>query len=252
MFCVLRVEKRRSKFRDALRLFRGDEYELKTIPVLRSAPFYELTVRVGKRGVDWQRVCSIAGKCAGKLVLTSEIELPPVKAVARFEGNLLFDKMVRNTFLHILRCDYLKNSGITVCVYDQKGSYTDFVKELSPFVRELVIVTKNKKAYGELCDEIIGSVGVCPIVCDSCPGAQVRIFPEKALMESDNVRIKLDKSQDFTPPDEYAYLLPDGAYSYDFFSALYELCGAFALGDMIFDTVNVNMEKKPVTMVCFS
>ena len=64
--------------------------------------------------------------------------------------------------------------------------------------------------------------------------------------ENDNININISSGVDFSVPAIYENLLPEGICKYDFYSALYELCGVFSLGESVFDTIMVNNEKKRV------
>ena len=64
--------------------------------------------------------------------------------------------------------------------------------------------------------------------------------------------INISAGVDFSVPEIYEKLLPVGINKYDFYSALYELCGVFSLGESVFDTIMVNNEKKLVQDIHFS
>ncbi len=60
-----------------------------------------------------------------------------------------------------------------------------------------------------------------------------------------NSKIEFDKN-DFSLPDYYLKLIPNGVEKYKFASALYELCGAFSLDKAHFNSVIINGEKKSI------
>ncbi len=62
----------------------------------------------------------------------------------------------------------------------------------------------------------------------------------------------IENGDDFTVPEIYNYLKPNEINKYDFYSALYELCGVFLLADCVFETISINNEKKSVVDIHFS
>ena len=72
------------------------------------------------------------------------------------------------------------------------------------------------------------------------------------IRDFDKQNINISSGDDFTVPEIYEKLLQDGANKYEFYSAVYELCGVFSLGESIFDTIIVDNEKKRVKDIHFS
>ena len=104
MFCVLNIQQRERNLIERLfGKFRKNEYVLKTVPVFKGAPFYELSAVVGQNGVDWDYIVRAVGKCALRLVLSPEIEMPQNKYVGAFKSNILYEMMMQNPFKNILK-----------------------------------------------------------------------------------------------------------------------------------------------------
>ena len=104
MFCLLKISERRDNLKE--KIFGGfirDTYELKTIPVFKGAPFYKLEVTIGKKGVDWQQVTYFVGKCANRLLLDESINIDDIEDVGRYKNKVLYEKMMKNTFVRILK-----------------------------------------------------------------------------------------------------------------------------------------------------
>ena len=148
MFCVLELNYRKQTlFEKVFGNFFKDEYILSTIPVFKGAPFYLLQVCIGKRGIDWERVVMNVGKCASRLVVNSETEIPPNMNVGIYKSGKLYDKMMKTTFLHILETNIDKRNPLSVSVLDTKGEYSDFTQKLATFSSSVTIATSNKENY---------------------------------------------------------------------------------------------------------
>lgn len=247
MFCVLNVEKRPDTLRE--RLFGSlikDEYEAKMVPVFKAAPFYIMDVKVGKRGVDWDRIVYCAGKCARRLVLINHTELPPRNDMSAFKSNMLYREIMCNTFAEILK---KSNDKKTVAVIDNKGETANFLYKIAPLASALTVVTNSKEKYTGICDNIQQNCGLCTVIQSSPAEAQIKIDTERCVMTviGEKSCINISDGGDFTVPQIYQKLLPDNADKYTFFAALYELCGVFSLGECVFDTITVNNKKITLT-----
>lgn len=121
MFCILSVNRRKNSV--AERLFGGlmkDDYSLVTVPVIGGAPFYHLTVTAGKKGVDFERVIFEVGRCAQRLILDGDINLPNVKGIGEFDSDLLHKILIKNTASFILErlagnAEFIEEKGIIFC-----------------------------------------------------------------------------------------------------------------------------------------
>lgn len=243
MFCVLNVEKRPNTLREKLfGKFIKDEYNAKLVPVFKAAPFYTFNVKVGKRGVDWEKIIYIAGKCSRRLVLTNNTLLPPRNDMSQFQSDLLYREIMCNTFAEILK---KSNAQKSVLIIDNNGESANFLYKIAPFASTLTVVTNAKEKYNRVCDNIQQNCGLCTVLQSVPDEAQVKIDINRSAMtitgEKDCVNIT--QGCDFTVPEIYEKLLPANTDKYTFYAALYELCGVFSLGECIFETITVNNEK---------
>lgn len=255
MFCVLKINKRKQTVFE--KIFGGllkDEYNVSTIPVFKGAPFYLLEICIGKRGVDWEKVLLFVGKCASRLLVNCNLEIPDEMNIGMFKSKLLYDTMMENTFLNILKNNTDKHNLKTVSVLDEKAEHTDFVENLSSFSLTLSITTGEKEKYQNICNKIMERTGLCPTVLGEFADGEVKINTESNVMtvKHNGEFINISSGEDFSVPPIYENLLPEGVSKYSFYSALYELCGVFSLGECIFDTILVNNEKKNVQDIHFS
>ncbi len=252
MFYILDIKKRdNTLFEKLFGCFFRDEYDIQTIPVFKGAPFGVVSVTVGKRGVCWENVMEILGKCAQRLVVSDKIILPPNMNIGVFKSNILYDKMMKNSFVQILKNNHLEKHPLPISILDESGKNAEFTKELSNYAKTLSITTQNKEKYFHICDEITEETGMCPTVSENFADAFVKINTNENTMTV-NGYLNISNGLDFTVPEIYENLLPKGIDKYEFYSALYELCGVFSLGDMIFDYVIVNNEKKRLTSLSFT
>lgn len=255
MFCVLNVRSRENTFFERVfGCFIKDDYSIKTIPVLKCAPFFWLDATVGKNGVDWEAVEGMAGKCSRRLLLSGDIELPPNENIGIFKSDMLYKKLMQNTISEILKNNCQKKHPLRICLSDTKGEFASFAADVARYAEKLTVVTQNKAKYEKICSEIMEDTGLSVVLSSSVKYEKIFIDLDEMLMSVNlkNGVLKFSGGEDFSVPPIYEGLLPHGINKYDFYSALYELCGAFSIGECIFDTIFVNNEKKNVQTVHFS
>ena len=63
-------------------------------------------------------------------------------------------------------------------------------------------------------------------------------------INNNNQFLNITNGENIMVDDIYKKILPQNVNECDFYSALYELCGVFSLGECIFENVMVNNEKK--------
>ncbi len=253
MFCVLNVKERNKTFIERLfGKFFVDEYSIKTIPVFKGAPFFMLDVLTNKKEIDWENVIYAVGKCSSRLVLNKNVKMPDDLNVGIFKSPILYNKMMGNTYLQVLENN--KNNFHSISVMDRNGEFTDFVKQISKYASSMSICTLNKDKYNNVCEDITDEIGMCPILSDNFENAKIKINFDTLTMtiQQKSNNINISKGDNFIIEPIYEDLLPQGINKYDFYSALYELCGVFSLGESIFDTIVVNNEKKRVQDIHFS
>lgn len=243
MFCVLNVEKRPDTLREKLfGSFIKDEYNAKMVPVFKGAPFYVFNVTVGKRGVDWEKILYTAGKCARRLVPTNNTDLPQRNDISEFKSDLLYKKIMLNTFANILqKCKTQKS----IVLIDDDGGSADLLYKIAPCASTLTVITQAKKNYEFVCDDIQDKTGLCIVLQSSFVDAEVKIDTNRSVMTVTGEKscVNISSGCDFNVPEIYEKLLPENTDKYTFYAALYELCGVFSLGECIFETITVNNEK---------
>ena len=255
MFCVLKINRRKQTFFEKLfGSFIKDEYNLSAIPVFKGAPFYLLDVCIGKKGIDWEKVLSFVGKCASRLVVNSEIEIPKDMNIGVYKSEKLYDRIMKNTFLDIIKNNTDKRNLLNISVLDKQGEYTEFIEKLSSFSSSITIATDNKENYFNVCDKIQKNTGMCPVITNDFTDKDVKINTDTNIMtiRTNKELMNISSGESFSVSPIYEKLLPDGVDEYDFYSALYELCGVFSLGECVFDNLMVNNEKKRREDIHFS
>ncbi len=243
MFCVLNVETRKNTLNEKLfGKFIKDKYDLHLVPVFKAAPFYTYNVTVGKRGADWEKIIFCTGKCAKRFVISENTVLPKIKGVGIFKSDILYKKLIQNTFSEILKS--CKNK-MPVTVVDLKGEAPEYLYALAPFAGSLSVVTNEKSKFKRVCANIQAETGLSvPLVSkENRWGAKIDIAKSAmTIIKGENV-LSFSKGSDFKVPEIYEKLLPKGVKEYDFYSALYELCGVFSLGECVFENIILNNEK---------
>lgn len=252
MFCVLSVrERNKTLFERIFGKLLVDDFSVKTIPVYKGAPFFTLDITTSKKEINWENVIFAVGKCASRLILNGDLKIPDNLNIGIFKSQTLYNKMMKNTFLQILENN--KNKLFPISVKDKNAENTEFVKQLSQYASSMSIFALNKEKYNNICEEITDETGMCPVLRSDFDDLKIKINTETlAMTVHNNENVNISSGVDFSVPTIYENLLPDGINKYDFYSALYELCGVFSLGDNIFDTIMVNNEKKRVQDIHFS
>lgn len=254
MFCVLNIEKKKLTLLEKIfRFLAQDDYVIKTIPVFKGAPFYVLDVKICEN-IDWDKVIENTGKCSKRLILNNCIEIPKDKGIGVFKSNLLYNKVFQNTALQIIENNKCKKDLYHIAVYDKNADFTDFTTRLSMYSSKLTVVTENKEKYMNLCDSILEKTGLCISLLSDFDNAKIKIDMGRNVMSIDtkNQFLNITNGENITVDDIYKKLLPQNVNEYDFYSALYELCGVFSLGECIFESVTVNNEKKLVKDIHFA
>ncbi len=252
MFCVLSVKERnRTFFERVFGKFFTDDFAVRTIPVYKGAPFFVLEITTSKKEINWENVILAVGKCASRLILSSEIKIPENMNIGVFKSKVLYDKMMKNTILQILENN--KSKLYSISVMDKDASNKEFTKKLSQYASSMSICTTNKEEYSRICEEITDETGMCPILTNDFNDADIKVNTDTLAMTIINKQnINISSGDDFTVPETYEKLLQNGVNKYEFYSAVYELCGVFSLGESIFDTIIVDNEKKRVKDIHFS
>lgn len=254
MFCVLNVEKKnRNFFEKIFRFLANDEYSITSVPVFKGAPFYMLNASVYDE-IDWNRVIEHSGKCCKRLVLNGYIIIPENQGIGVFDSPVLYNKVFMNTLLRIIKNNVSSKNPQSITLYDKKGSYADFLSSLVMYASKITVVTDNKEKYTKICDEILENTGLCVSLLSDFNEGEIKINADKNVMSinAKNQFINVTCGENIIVNDIYKKLLPEGVDEYTFYSALYELCGVFSLGECIFENVMVNNEKKHIDTVTFS
>ena len=251
MFCVLNIEKKKLTLLEKIFHFLAqDDYIIKTIPVFKGAPFYELDINYCEN-INWERVIENTGKCSKRLILKDSINIPENTGLGVFKSNLLYNKISQNTFLQIIK----NNKNLYhMAVCDKNADFTDFTMQLSRHSSKLTVVTENKEKYMKLCDNILENTGLCISLLSDFDNAKIKIDIGRNIMSVDtnNQFLNISNGENIIVNDIYKRLLPENVNEYDFYSALYELCGVFSLSECIFENVTVNNEKKLVKDIQFA
>ena len=253
MFCLLKISERRDNLKEKIfGRFIRDTYELKTIPVFKGAPFYKLEVTIGKKGVDWQQVTYFVGKCANRLLLDESINIDDIEDVGRYKNKVLYEKMMKNTFVRILK----QQNKIfdSLCIIDKRGASTDFLLDLVPHFEKITVTTDQKSKYEKICDYILENTGLCVLLQSEIENSSVKIDTERNIMtiNKENNIYNISDGEDFKVPEIYENLYDNTVDKLLFYSALYEFCGVFELADLCFETIVINGEKKGINELIFT
>lgn len=254
MFCVLNIEKKKLTLLEKIfRFLAQDDYIIKTIPVFKGAPFYVLDVKICEK-IDWDKVIENTGKCSKRLLLNNCLEIPEDKGIGVFKSDILYNKVFHNTILQIIKNNKCKKDLYHIAVYDKNADFTEFTTRLSMCSSKLTVVTENKEKYMNLCDTILEKTGLCISLLSDFDNAKIKIDTTRNVMSIDtnNQFLNITNGENIIVDDIYKKILPQNVNEQDFYSALYELCGVFSLGECIFENVMVNNEKKRTDTVTFS
>ncbi|MCR5485130.1 MAG: hypothetical protein K6F09_06010 [Clostridiales bacterium] len=249
MFAVLKISERDKGFLNTLKEYiTPPEPEIRKVAVRSGAPFFIIKVKKKKSGVPWDDILYAAGRCSSKMIFTGSERPPDGIPIYPFEPRCLPFIMLLNTVCAVIEKTKTDRKPV-VGIYDRNAVLKDVFEKLLP-LSSVIAVTDREDEYGMAAGQMFKKYGASIPVgndisltdgCDViiCPNAADFRGTKKAVFAvgnsldngySENERILLNG--DFDIPDDYAYLLPNGAEKLRFVSALYELCGARALRDI--------------------
>jgi hypothetical protein len=137
---------------------------------------------------------------------------------------------------------------------DGFGQYAAFVDLFTNFAEEMT----GDSEYISSQYELVGGIGKYPTEANEL----MLVVDEDQLITdlllgqlgfyTQNEFLNISNGENILVNDVYKKLLPEGINEQDFYSALYELCGVFSLGECIFETVCVNNEKKLIKDIQFA
>ncbi len=255
MFTIINVHRRKDTLGE--KIFGGlrrDDYQLKTVAVYKGAPFYVMDIRVGKKGINTEKIIVSVGKCARRIITNDYNLFPQSRDIEFFKSDLLYKKMLHNTFTELLKKNCVNENLVSICLIDKCGTEVEFAEKLSAYSSTLTIVTDRKEKYTDTVELITEETGLCPVLRKEPADAEIIINCDMDFMriKSSDQRITVIDKESFTVPEIYNYLKPDGIDKYDFYSALYELSGVFSLAEGVFENISVNNEKKSLEDIHFS
>ncbi|NMP38313.1 MAG: hypothetical protein GX051_09400 [Clostridiales bacterium] len=250
MLTVFTVRETGNGFRSRIKEhFNPSAAQVCKISVPGGVPFVALSA-VKRRGeIDWEDASAAIGGKSTYTLFADGISPVADTPFRRFVPQQLPKIMLFNTAKEIIRrcCEPLSCS---VCVVDGDGVLAPYAHTLCPLTREVRVLTGS--GYYERCarkalEEYGAALVIAGRDCAQIKGTCIisvcnngsREQSNTLLLNGENARFVI-KGADFTVPDEYASLCPDGINPKLFAEALYECCAAPGLANLIFSDVSVN------------
>lgn len=254
MFVVLQTEERATGFLQRLREhISPDEPVLTKIAVRNGAPFFILTVKKKKHGIQWEDVTYAAGRCASRIVASKELELPENGPIKRFVPEYLPFVMLFTTALEVIRKSGIPPSDVSLGVIDRRGILNHIIDKAAVRASVLKVVTDRTERYGQASEKLMDECGASLIYGteeELLSGCNVIICNDRldaknagaAVFSVFDSGVMQDTDRSFTAgnaelPKEYASVIPAGIDHMVFASALYELCGVRRLENTTYGTL---------------
>lgn len=254
MFVVLQTEEHAKGFLQRLREhISPDEPVLTKIAVRNGAPFFILTVKKKKHGVQWEDVAYAAGRCAPRIVAAENLEFPENGTIRRFVPEHLPFVMLFSTALEVIKKSGIPPSDVSIGVVDRRGILIHVIGKAAACACVVKVVTDRAERYEKASEKLMDECGAS-LIYDSeeeqLRGCNVIICNDRiearngdaAVFSVSDSGIMQDSDRSFTAgsaelPKEYASILPDGIDPMVFASALYELCGVRRLEHTHYSTL---------------
>lgn len=252
MFGVLKIEKRKKGFVNSLKyILNKPSPSLQKITVKNGAPFFILTLTELKDGeIDCEEVYRILGRCAKRLVIGRDTEIPETDYVGVFKPTLLPYLMLFNSAVK-LSASFVGESHtgkLTACVIDENGILKERIIPLISLFDNIKIITDKPRCYDDVSEKILDEWGLPILITDNYDSAADCDFifsPFKvknaalsncaAIRNHDSGALTRFWGEGITLPPDYSSFIPENVDPIIFASALYELCGVNALASLCFD-----------------
>lgn len=219
--------------------FKKPQPELVQISVPGGAPFHILRMPRSGDDFDWKAIRSICGGRSSNLIVTPGINFPEDSGVSLFTPSRLPKKMLINHGAEIIRLSGIDPLRLLITVIDREGIVAEETRKLVHLASTIRVVTDNVARYTQVADKIMEDFGASIIMTDVPPlRNDITICVDKPPLKlnSDIVfslqhapcRFNINIRGIISP--KYHELIPPKIDPELFFCALYELCGAGALG----------------------
>ncbi len=219
--------------------------EREFVQVRGGTPFLRLKVR--ENYIDWRKISlSLTGE--ERKILTY-LHVPENTGLEVCRPQALGVDMMLETFISL--AEEAKNPrGISVSVYDRKGSLLKSLKKLVPLVRNISVYTEKIREYFHLSSEIMEEWGMCVKIneymshafperfiigdeyCKDMNKAELVFLGEKAVVSYNTVTMG-----GFIFSNEYKALKGKGIDDFLFASSLYEYNGVSFSGEREFTSL---------------
>lgn len=200
------------------------------------APYYYLEITREQCGENFEHLAEIIGRCARFIVPVGDMIIDDNRYVSKYRPTKFPSIMLLNSFKDIIKIK--KSPKLSIAIKDEKGEYTDFIKELVKYAAIIKIYTDNHYSYERIFDELYEKFGASIILCHTeninfnCDFTLLLGADECKIVENKEGVCKVLMLNGLELPLEYEKLRPPQTDKLLFASALYELCGVKKLEGM--------------------
>lgn len=234
MFAVITVEKENKK--SGLLKRKKSRTESNSVAVIGGAPFRDIKIFVGKKGIDWKSVERAAGCALKSVIVQNGLELPENTSLKKFIPDTLPLLLMLNTAAkHIDKGENAKKR--TLLIMDENAVLPQYIERIVFCAYKIKIVTDYPEKYYSVCSYLLENYGVSPVICSSLnenEKADICIAEKESVFAKINFTADKIGSQGFAikMPDEYKKLCPEGVDEFLFLCAMFECGGVSALGNL--------------------
>lgn len=253
MFAVLKILENEKGFLAKLKFrFNPPEPKLLRVNVAGGAPFYYLEIYENQCGENYNEIVYALGRCSEYLVLCGNYTLPENKLLGVYRPAKLPQLLLMNSAVSFL--DKLKydKTEFGIGIVDMRGDYTAFVEDFVNRAASVRVVTECPERYEPVREKLFDEWGFSLVVSESyslIKDCDLTVSPETNTQRLYNRSIvyfdrekklrNVYKAGQFSIPEEYKKIMPEGVDPLIFASALYELCGVKPIRELKYSNLKL-------------
>lgn len=216
-------------------LFSRDKIDSERVTLPNGEVFFSVKVKKRKGKIPWKKLCECLGILREGVLLDEKISIPDGIGISRFipeEYHLLifFSSVVKN-----IKAQPKIYSSL--CVYDEKGLFMPYTKELVTYFSQIKIITPLVKEYERVSYEIFSEYGMAMLVTNKGNlDGEIAVSPKGSVapVTFSGTLYSLDRPyllsgrvlcpKNLSVPEICKVLCPEDIDPLAFSAALYERC----------------------------
>lgn len=245
MFAVLEIEEEKRGYKERLKnMFLLQKPQIEKVQIKDDLSFYLIKAKKRKGNIDWRKIEKVAGRCRKRMLVPEHISIPKDSSVERFVPQQFQRVLLYNTAVSLLQKTFLEPSRVIISVIDYYAEDFESIYLLLPYASIIKIITKRVSEYEDFAEKLFMEFGIRLIITDDEAAAKnsTLILATEKVVSEDLKRcrvLSLNTQKSFKHllsigcvelPKDYVIPQFDGISSFDFVSAIYELCSQKSIG----------------------